>query len=143
MNAKEFLLQIKQYDKLIENKLVEIQQWKDIANNATSNLTGEKVESTPNPRKTEDAICKYLDLESEAKKDLDIFIKAKNDVINVIEQLSATEYDLLHKVYVQFFTLKEAAYKCDISYTSATNVHGRALKHVQNILDQREIKQSE
>lgn len=138
MNAKEFLLQIKKLDKLIENKLVEIQQWKDIAANSTTNMTGEKVDSTPNPRRTEDAICKYIDLEAEARNDFDRFIKAKNDVISVIEQLNATEYDFLHKVYVQDFTLQDVADKYDMSYNWATTTHGRALKHVQIILNKRE-----
>lgn len=138
MNAKDFLLQIKKLNKLIENKLVEIQQWKDIACGATSNLSGEKVESSHNPRKTEDAICKYLDLEAEAQKDFDRYIKAKNDVISVIEQLNATEYDFLHKVYVQDFTLQDVAIKYDMSYNWATTTHGRALKHVQMILNRRE-----
>ena len=143
MNAKEFLLQIKKLDKLIENKLVEIQQWKDIATNSTTNMTGEKVDSTPNPRRTEDAICKYLDLESEAQKDFDRFIKAKNDAISVIEQLNATEYDFLHKVYVQDFTLQDVADKYDMSYNWATTTHGRALKHVQIILNKREEEKNE
>lgn len=138
MTAKEFLLQIKKLDKLIENKLVEIQQWKDIAANSTTNMTGEKVDTMPNPRRTEDAICKYLDLEAEAQKDFERFIKAKNDVISVIEQLNATEYDFLHKVYVQDFTLQDVAIKYDMSYSWATTTHGIALKHVQKILNRRE-----
>ena len=143
MNAKEFLLQIKKLDKLIENKLVEIQQWKDIAANSTTNMTGEKVDSTPNPRRTEDAICKYIDLEAEARNDFDRFIKAKNDVISVIEQLNATEYDFLHKVYVQDFTLQDVADRYDMSYNWATTTHGRALKHVQIILNRREEEKNE
>lgn len=143
MQAKEFLLQIKKLDKLIENKLVEIQQWKDIATNATSNMTGDKVDSTPNPRKTEDAICKYIDLESEAQQEFDKFIKAKNDVISVIERLNVTEYDFLHKVYVQGFTLQDVANKYDMSYSWATTTHGIALKHVQIILNKREETKNE
>lgn len=139
MNAKEFLLQIKKLDKLIENKLVEIQQWKAIATNSTTNMSGERVESSHNPRSKEDAICKYMDLEAETKRDVDALIKAKKDVISVIEQLDTVEYDVLHKIYVQSFTLQDVASLYQRNYGWATTMHGRALKHVQIILNRREI----
>ena len=65
IKAIDFLRQIKKIDKRIENKLVEIQQWKDIATNSTTNMSFESGSSTPNPHKTADAICKYMDLEYE------------------------------------------------------------------------------
>jgi len=141
MNAKEFLRQITKLDKLIENKLAEIQQWKDIATNCTTNMSGERVESSHNPRSKEDAICKYMDLEAETQRDVDRLIKAKKDVISVIEQLSATEYDILHKIYVQNFTLQDVASLYQRNYGWATTMHGRALKHVQIILNRREENQ--
>jgi DNA-directed RNA polymerase specialized sigma subunit len=137
VNAKDFLRQIKKLDRLIENKLIEAQQWKEIANNTTTNLSGEKVESSHNPQRISDAICTYMDLEMEARRCVDELVKAKKDVISVIEQLNAMEYDVLHKVYVQFLTFDEVAIACDRTTSWATTVHGRALKHVQTILDQR------
>ena len=35
--------------------------------------------------------------------------------------------------------LTDVAIKLDVSYTSVTTAHGRALKNVQKILDEREI----
>lgn len=137
MNAKDFLRQIKKLDKMIENKLAEVQQWKDVANNTTANLTGERVQSSGNPHKIADAIGRYIDLEREITQDIDKLIEIKKDVIGVIEQLNATEYDVLHKVYVQGFTFDEVAIACKHTTSWATTVHGRALKHVQTILDQR------
>lgn len=138
MYAKEFLLQIKKLDKLIENKLVEIQQWKAIATNCTTNMSGERVESSHNPRSKENAICKYMDLEAETQKDLEKLIKTKKDVIGVIEQLDTIEYDVLHKIYVQDFTLQDVASLYQRHYGWATTAHGRALKQVQDILNKGE-----
>lgn len=138
MNAKEFLLQLKKLDKMIENKLAEIMQWREIATGCTANMTGEKVESSHNPRSKEDAICKYMDLEAELKQDVEKLKAARKEIIAVIEQLNATEYDILHKIYVQHFTLQEVATLYDRRYEWATTVQGRALKHVQNILNKRE-----
>ena len=64
-------------------------------------------------------------------------IDKKKDVISVIEHLNATEYDILHKVYVQYFTLDEVAEMYEKTYSWATTVHGRALRNVQKILDSR------
>lgn len=137
MNAKDFLRQIKKLDRLIENKLIEIQRWKDIANNTTANLSGERVQSSGNPQKIADAICRYIDLEREINQDIDELVEAKKDVIGVIEQLNATEYDIIHKIYVQYLTLEDVADAYDRTYSWATTIHGRALKHIQNILNKR------
>lgn len=137
MNAKDFLRQIKKFDRLIENKLIEIQRLKDIANNTTATLSGERVQSSGNPQKISDAICRYIDLEREINQDIDRLVEAKKDVIGVIEQLNATEYDIIHKIYVQYLTLEDVADAYDRTYSWATTIHGRALKHVQNILNKR------
>lgn len=135
MNAKDFLMQIKKLDRLIENKFIEAQHWRDVAQNTTSRISDESFSSSPNPHRTAEAICKYMDLEEEARQCADKYIEAKKSVLKVIEQLNATEYDVLHKLYVQNFTLQEVAYAYDHAYTWATTVHGRALKNVQKILD--------
>ena len=137
MNAKEFLRQIKKLDRLIENKLIEIQRWKDIANNTTATLSGERVQSSGNPQKIADAIGRYIDLEREINQDIDKLVDAKKDVIGVIEQLNATEYDVMHKIYVQYLTLEDVADAYDRTYSWVTTIHGRALKHVQNVLNKR------
>lgn len=140
MTAKEFLRQIKKLDKLIENKMAEVQRWKEIANNTTVNMSGEKVQSSGNHDTIENAICTYIDLDREIVRCIDELIDKKKDVISVIEQLSATEYDVLHKVYVQYYTFDEVAIACRRSHSWATTVHGRALKHVQIIINKREEK---
>lgn len=140
MTAKEFLQQIRKLDKLIENKIAESLQWREIANNTTVNMSGEKVQSSGNHDTVANAICTYLDLEVEIQKRIDELVAARQDVISVIEQLNVAEYDLLHKFYVQDFTLQEIASMYDMSYNWATTTHGRALKQVQTILNKREGK---
>lgn len=137
MNAKEFLRQIKKLDKMIENKLIEVRQLKELACNISPNLSGERVQSTPNPQRIADAIGKYIDLENEINRNIDELVDAKREVLGVIEQLSATEYDILHKIYVQNLTLYDVADAYDKTYSWVTTIHGRALKNVQRILDKR------
>lgn len=136
--AKEFLRQLKKLDKMIENKLIEKEQWKAIATGTTAQMGGERVQSSGSQQKMADAVGQYIDIENEINETIDKLIDKKKDVISVIEQLPFTEYDLLHLVYVQYVTLEEAANHYGNSYSWATTVHGRALKNVNRILDERD-----
>lgn len=139
MNAKEFLRKVKKLDKLIANKMIEIRQWKEIAENTTANMTGERVQSSHNPQKIADAIGRYIDLEAEIRADIEALIAAKKDVLAVIEQLEATEYDILHKIYVQHLSLWDVADAYNRTYSWVTTVHGQAVKHTQDILNGRSV----
>lgn len=134
--AKGFLRQIRKLDALIKNKIAEREQWKAIAL-GTSMQLNERVQFHGNQQKMAHAVEKYIDIEKEIDQCIDDLIAKKQEVISVIEQLKASEYDILHKVYVQNLTLEEAAYSCDKSYSWSTSIHGRALKNLQNILDER------
>ena len=136
---KRFLHQIKKLDKLIENKLAEKEQWKLIASGTTIQLK-ERVQSSSNQQKMADAVVRYIDIESEINACIDSLVSKKRDVISVIEQLDVTEYDILHKVYVQYLSLYDVAEIYDKSYSWVTSVHGNALKNVREILDAREMR---
>ena len=136
---KRFLNQIKKLDKLIENKLAEKEQWKLIASGTTIQLK-ERVQSSSNQQKMADAVVRYVDIESEINACIDSLVSKKKDVISVIEQLDVTEYDILHKVYVQYLSLYDVAEIYDKSYSWVTSVHGNALKNVREILDAREMR---
>lgn len=150
MNAKEFLKQVLKLDKMIENKIYERNHWKSIALNVTAgsadvNVGGvtcklDKVQTSGNPHKMEDAIVKYVDIEAEINAAIDELVDTKKNVICVIEQLNPLEYDLLHKVYIQHISLDDVADACGKTYSWATTVHGRGLKSVQKILDARECE---
>lgn len=134
--AKGFLRQIRKLDALIKNKIAEREQWKAIAL-GTSMQLNERVQFHGNQQKMAHAVEKYIDIEKEIDQCIDDLIAKKQEVINVIEQLNAVEYDILHKVYVQYLTLHEVAYSIDKSYSSVTSIHGRALVNVKKILDER------
>lgn len=134
--AKEFLKQVKKLDCMITNKLAERDQWKSIALGTSVQLS-EKVQTSGSQQKMADAINKYIDIESEINECVDNLIAKKKEVISVIEQLPVDLYDILHKIYVQYYTFYDVADKKDISYSNVTTLHGKALKLVQKILDAR------
>lgn len=138
MDVHEFLEMPKKIDTMIRNKWAEVEMWREIASSTTGKITGDRVQSSRNPYKMEGAADTYMNIEQEITDDIAELIQKKKDVISVIEQLPAARYDLLHKIYIQFMTLKAAAIACGMSYTSATTEHGRALQQVQKILNERE-----
>ena len=136
MDAKVFLSQVKKLDLQIQNKLIEKQQWKEIALGITANMDGERVQSSGAKSKMSSAIDKCIDMEAEIDSLIDRLIDVKKDVIKTIELLdSPSEYDLLHKRYIQFMGLQDIADSYHRDYTTITTAHGRALKNVQAILD--------
>lgn len=152
MKAREYLNQLKKLNKMIENKLAEREQWKAIAQNVTPQSNSvringvlygvEKVQSNGSQSKMADAVERYIDVENEINECIDALIDTRQEIISVIEQLATTEYDILHKLYVQYFTLHEVAEAIGYSYSWVTTAHGRALKQVQNILDSMEKERS-
>lgn len=148
MKAKDFLKQVMKLDMMIENKLIEREQWKSIAMGTTSSgadvmVNGvahkmDRVQSSGSQQKMADAVARYVDIEREIDAVVDELIETKKDVVAVIEMLAPIEYDILHKVYVQHITLDDVADRLGKTYSWATTIHGRALKNVQDILDSRE-----
>ena len=138
MNAKEYLIQVVRLDTIIANKLIEKQQWMDIALGITANMGGERVQSSGAKSKMAEAVEKCVDMEAEINALIDRLIETKKEVVATIEQVdSPIEYDVLHKRYIQKMQLQDIADCYDKEYGWATTTHGRALKSVQNILDKR------
>ena len=139
MKAKDYLQQVVKLDKLIQNKIIEKEQWKSVATTTTSHSDGDRVQTSGKKDKMADAVCRYVEIEKEIDQCIDRLVDTKNDIIKTIEKLNATEYDLLHKMYIQMIPLDQVAILCDKSYSWATAVHGRALKNLQNILDNNHV----
>ena len=138
MKAQDFLRQVRKLDLQIQNKLIEKQQWRDVALGITANMDGERVQSSGAKSKIEDAINKCIDVEAEIDCLVDKLIEVKKEVIQTIELLdSPTEYDVLHRRYIQFLSLQEIADHYRKDYGWATTTHGRALKSLQEILDEK------
>ena len=134
METKEFLSQPKKLDLLIRNKLIEKQQWRDLALGITTNMEGEKVQSSGSQSKMADAVIKCVDMEAEIDRLVDLLVDKKREVVQTIEQVdSPIEYDVLHRIYIQYQTLQEVADHYGKEYGWATTTHGRALKSVQEI----------
>ena len=135
-DAKKYLEQIEKLDIMTANKLIEQQQWRDLSLSITAAINGDRVQTSSSYEKMANAANKCMDIADEFEGIIDELAAKKKEVIAVIEQVeNPTEYDLLHRKYIQHIELKDIAFWYNREYNWATTTHGRALKSVQNILD--------
>lgn len=136
--AQIYLEQVEKLDTIIKNKLIEKQQWKDIALGITANMEGERVQSSGAKDKMASAVEKCVDIETEIDGLIDKLIDTKKDVLQVIEKLySPIEYNVLHMRYIQYKSLQDIADHYNRDYGWATTTHGRALKNVEDLLNEK------
>ena len=134
--AQIYLEQVEKLDCIIENKLIEKQQWKDIALGITASMDGERVQSSGAKDKMASAVERCVDVEADINNCVAKLVETKKKVTETIEKLdSAFFIKILHMKYIQYKTYEEIADKLGQSYTSITTAHGRALAAVQKILD--------
>ena len=138
MNAKQYLQEVNRLNMLIENKLIERNQWRDIALGITGDVEREKVQTSGTQQKMAVAVERYVDIENEINEYIDLLYEVKKDVLQTIEQLSSAEYQILHKVYIQGIKrLADVALECGKSYSWTQTNHKIAVRKVQQILDDR------
>ena len=135
--AQEYLEQVDKLNAMIENKAAEVEQWRGVAFGITSNSEGERVQSSGSKQKMADAVERVIDLQAEINALIDRLIDTKQEIIRTIELLNATEYDVIHKRYIQGMTFDEIGAAKHKSKSWATTVHGRALQNLNLILDER------
>lgn len=138
MEAKVYLERMNKITRLIENKLYEIQQWEHIAQGTSAPVSGERVQSSGSLHKMEDAVIKMNEIRESIAEKVTEYIEIQQDVINTIEKLDSSYYDILHKRYIQGMNLYEISIVYNRSISSVRKKHGKALKQVQNILNERE-----
>lgn len=131
MTAEQYLDRIKKIDAMIKNKQREHWRWEEVADGMGGASDGERVQASRNLHRSADAIGNYIDLERE----IDALKQERQTIIHTIEQLPSTEYDLIHKFYVQDYTMKELAYHFGKSYDWVKAKKRRALMMVQTMLD--------
>ena len=102
MDAKSYLDQIRMLDKRINRKIEEKEVLKSIATSTGRfNMDPNKVQSSINLHKTEEAITRYIDMETEIDQMIDELVVLRDRIINEIHELDDVRYEeLLYLKYV-------------------------------------------
>lgn len=132
MTAEEYLDQIKKIDIMIVNKSRDYKRWVELASGMGDFSVTERVQTSRNLHKGENAIISYVAIEQEINE-----LRGKRQaVIHTIERLPSAEYKVIYKLYVEGYTLKEIAYHFHRSYEWAKKKKQRGLKLVQRMIDE-------
>lgn len=123
--------QIEKIDNLIKNKKYEIDEWQSIAEGTSISSTGERVQSSGQLHKMENAAIKVVEIEQSVER----LKNKKQEIINTIEQLSAEAYDILHKKYIQYKSLEEIGEEKSYAWSTIKRKHKEALNQLQKVLD--------
>ncbi len=131
VTAKEYLQSIFFLDSKIDSNKERVKSFKESAENKTSKLSPDKVQTSSSKQKMADAVCSYSDIEKLIKADE----KKKQEIIDTISLLSPHESTVLYKCYVDKLTLKETAENISRSYSWVSKMHSSGIKKIQKILD--------
>jgi len=137
MDAKEYLRQYRELKNYIIRKQEELELFREDLMHPSTVRFSNKVKMSVRHDLLEQMICKYEDAENELKERYQKLFEIRLSIVKLIEQLPVNEYDFLHQHYIQGKSLQEISNHFDRSYSWATSMHGKAIKHFQQLLDER------
>ena len=132
MTTKEYLCQISRLDRMIQNKLAEISQLRELAMSVSAVKNEERVQTTPNFDKIGTAYCKIEEMEEKLDTLIDEFVDKKNLIISQIDKIeNETYYEILFARYIEKKTFEKIADEMTYSWRQVIRLHGRALQEFE------------
>lgn len=128
MQTKEYLNQISRMNRLINNKLTEISQLREMACSISAIKNEERVQSTPNFDKMGSTYAKIDEMEHNLDKMIDDYVEKKNVIISQIDSMEdEVTYGILFSRYIEKKTFEVIATEMNYSFRQITRLHGKAL----------------
>lgn len=132
METKEYLQQIGRYDRLINNKLVELAQYRSMACSVSAVQNDERVQSSPSYDTMDKIVSKIEQMENEIDMLVDRYIDNKRIIISQIDSMSdEMAYQILFSRYVEQKTFEKMAIEMNYCYKQIIRRHGKALQEFE------------
>lgn len=132
MTTKEYLNQISRLNRMINNKLVEIQQLRDLACSISAINLEDRVQSSPNFDKIGSKMAKIDELEHTLDQTIDQYVDLKNKIINQIDSMEDENvYNVLFSRYIEKKSFELIAIEMEYSWRQIIRLHGKALKQFE------------
>ena len=118
-------------DKLIDTKLVDIEELRRRLQDVKSPSFGDRVQSTKDPDKFTNVINKIIELEKEVNEDIDKLIDNKNACRELIESLESNFYKVvLYKIYFEGKSLRTLADSLSVSVRQIARIRNKAIVQI-------------
>lgn len=129
MTTKDYLNQISRLNRMINNKLTEIAQLRELSCSISAVKNEERVLSSSDPDKIGTTYVKIDEMERNLDRMIDEYIDKKNTIIGQIDSIEDEDYyNVLFSKYIEKKTFEAIATEMNFSYRNVTRLHGRALK---------------
>lgn len=133
METKQYLMQISRLDRMIQNKMSELAQFRELAFGLSAVKNEERVQSTPNFDKTSTIIAKIDAMERKLDEMIDDYVDKKQYIISQIDVVECEEYyQVLFARYIEKKTFEKIADEMHYSFRQTLRIHGKALKDFEN-----------
>ena len=135
MTAKEYLLQIKEWDKSLKRKLEKLEKLKSRSTRTTVALGNEGGTGVHKQDTMEDAIIDYIELELEIQKDIDEFSQFKLQVSEQIDKLEdQQQIRVLFYRHLELLSWKQVAGITNQSIKTCQRLEQDALENLNKFL---------
>jgi DNA-directed RNA polymerase specialized sigma subunit len=132
MTAKEYLMQVRFIDRLVDSKLEQLASLRETATKATLTLSDMPRNASPNPHSLEMVVAKMIDLGREIDAEIDRLVDLKRGANEAISSLDNMEYQLiLSQRYLCYKSWEQIAEGLGYSVRHVIRLHGEALRHFQ------------
>ena len=129
MTTKDYLNQISRINRMINNKLVELSQLKELACSISAVSSEDRVMSTPNFDKIGTKQAKIDEMERNIDALVDEYIIKRDQIVSQIDSMEDENvYNVLFSRYIEKKTFEVIATEMNYSWRQTVRLHGIALK---------------
>lgn len=132
MKTKDYLSQVSRLSKMINNKLSEISQLREVSVSISAIGNDEKVQTSPNFDKIGTAIAKIDELENNIDKMIDEYLVKRERITTQIDTMEEESvYQILFSRYIEKKTFEKIATEMKYSWRQIVRLHGKALQQFE------------
>nr|DAX03504.1 MAG TPA: Protein of unknown function (DUF1492) [Bacteriophage sp.] len=132
MKTKDYLSQVSRLNKMINNKLSEIHQLRELSVSISAIGNDERVQTSPNFDKIGTAIAKIDELENNLDKMIDEYLVKRERIIAQIDTMEEESvYQILFSRYIEKKTFEKIATEMEYSWRQIVRLHGKALQQFE------------
>lgn len=129
MTTKDYLNQISRLNRMINNKLAEVSQLRELSRSISAVKNEERVMSSSDQDKIGSTYAKIDEMEHNLDNMIDEYIEKKDLIIGQIDGIeNENYYNILFSRYIEKKTFEVIATEMKYSWRQIIRLHGNALK---------------
>lgn len=128
MQVKEYLGTVNRLNRIIQNKLADLYQLKELSISVPAVDNKERVQTTSEPDKIGALMAKIDKMERDIDHRIDEYVGVRDKIIEQITDITDEKYyNVLFSKYIENKTLETVASETERSFKHVTRLHGEAL----------------